>query len=119
MNRILIIEDDLLTQKFLTRILNSEFEIDICDSAEEFYQKYSSNNYVVIIMDISLRGSKHGLELTKEIKMLKNFDSTPILCFTAHAFPRDKEAAQNSGVDLFLTKPASNKTIIDAVHSLL
>ena len=119
MRKMLIVEDDDLTQKVLSKIFSGDFQIDICESAEEFYQSYSSNRYDIIIMDISLRGSKHGLELTKEIKASADHDSTPILCLTAHALLKDKKNAIESGSDLFITKPVSNKILKEAVASLL
>ncbi|MCL4549009.1 MAG: response regulator [Bacteroidetes bacterium] len=119
MKKMLIVEDDDLTQKVLSKIFNDDFQIDICESAEEFYQSYSSNRYDIVIMDISLRGNKHGLELTKEIKASAIHGSMPILCLTAHAFPKDKKNAMESGIDAFFTKPVSNEILKQAVASLL
>ena len=119
MKKMLIVEDDDLTQKVLSKIFSGDFQIDICESAEEFYQSYSSNRYDIIIMDISLRGSKHGLELTKEIKASVDHGSTPILCLTAHALLKDKKNAIESGIDAFITKPVSNNILKETVASLL
>jgi len=49
----LIVEDDDLTIKLMRRIFRTDFEVSICDSAEEFYEKYSKNIFNIIIVDIS------------------------------------------------------------------
>ncbi len=119
MKKMLVVEDDILSQKVMRRIFKSEFEIDFCESVEEYYEKYSKTNYGIIIMDISLRGARNGLELIKEIKASQSFTGTPILCLTAHAQIKMRQTAIESGSDLFITKPVSNKILKEAVASLM
>ena len=115
----LIVEDDDLTIRVMKRIFRDDFEIFICDSAEEFYEKCSNNNFDIIIMDISLKGTKNGLELIREIKAAPTFTGTPILCLTAHAQTKMRQTAIESGSDLFITKPVSNKILKEAVASII
>ena len=119
MKKMLIVEDDDLSQKVLRRIFRDDFEMDFCDSVDEYYEKYSISNYDIIIMDISLKGAKTGLELIKEIKASSTFTGTPIICLTAHAQVRTQKAAIESGSDLFITKPVSNNVLKEAVFSLI
>ena len=119
MKKMLIIEDDDLTIDVMRRIFRNDFEIFYCESAEEFYEKYSNNNFDIIIMDVSLKGTKNGLELTKEIKKIPSFTRTPILCLTAHTQPEIRETATESGSDCFITKPVSNKVLKEAVASII
>jgi DNA-binding response OmpR family regulator len=119
MNKMLIVEDDNLTINLMRRIFRDDYEIFNCDSAEEFYEKYSNNNFDIIIMDVSLKGGKNGLDLTKEIKASPSYTGTPILCLTAHAQLKIQEKAIESGADLFITKPVSNKVLREAVEFLL
>ena len=115
----LIIEDDNLTIDLMIRIFRNDYEILIYDSAEEFYEKYGNNNFDIIIMDISLKGDKNGLDLIKEIKASPSYTGTPILFLTAHAQPAIREKAIESGADLFITKPVSIKVLREAVKFLL
>ncbi|MHB9041166.1 MAG: response regulator, partial [Melioribacteraceae bacterium] len=119
MRKMLVVEDDDLSVKVMKRIFRSEFEIFFCESSEEFYEKFSNNDFDIIIMDISLKGTKNGLELTKEIKKVPKFNNTPILCLTAHAQPKMRQTAIESGSDLFITKPVQNKVLREAVEFLL
>ena len=115
----LIVEDDDLTINLMRRIFQADFEMFICDSAEEFYEKYINNNFDIIMMDISLKGTKNGFELIKEIKEVPSFTGTPILCLTAHAQINMQQTAKESGADLFITKPVSNRVLKEKVEYLL
>ena len=115
----LIVEDDDLSIMVMRRIFRDDFEIFICDSAEEFYEKYINNSFDIIIMDVSLKGTKNGLELTKEIKELSSYAGIPIICFTAHAQANMRKNALESGADLFITKPVSNSILKEAVATLV
>ncbi len=115
----LVVEDDILSQKVMRRIFKNEFEMDFCESVDEYYEKYSNTNYEMIIMDISLKGAKNGFELIKEIKAVPSYTGTPILCLTAHAQIKMRQTAMESGSNLFITKPVSNRTLKEAVASLM
>ena len=119
MKKMLVVEDDDLSQKVMRRIFDKDFEVYLCESADEFYDKYSDSNYDIIIMDISLKGNKHGLDLIKEIKQVPMHAQTPIICLTAHAQMKTRKTAIECGSDLFLTKPVTNKVLKDAVAFLL
>lgn len=63
-------------------------------------------------MDISLKGLKDGLQLTKEIKNIDEYKYIPIICLTAHAFAKDRENALSAGVDEFYTKPIDSSRLL-------
>jgi DNA-binding response OmpR family regulator len=119
MKKMLLIEDDNLSVNVMRRIFKDEFEMSVCDSSEEYYEKYSNNNFDIIIMDISLKGSKNGLELIKEIKEDLSYNGAPVLCLTAHAQTKMRITALESGSDLFMTKPVNTKTLKEAVEFIL
>jgi DNA-binding response OmpR family regulator len=119
MKKMLVVEDDILSQNVLRRNFKSDYEMDFCESVDEYYEKYSKTKYDIIIMDISLIGNKNGFELIKEIKEAPSYTGTPILCLTAHAQTKMRQTAIESGSDLFITKPVSNKVLREVVASLL
>lgn len=110
--RILITEDDAENQRFLRMFLRKNFITDICDSDTTLYENLRKNKYDVILMDISLKGEKNGLELTRELKENPEYRDIPIVCLTAHAFKTDVENAIDAGVDIFLTKPVDNHVLM-------
>ena len=117
--KLLIVEDDYENQKFLQLFLKKKFEVDICDSAETFYAKMKEKNFDLILMDISLRGKKDGLQLTQELRQSEDKKNIAIVGLSAHAFQKDKDNAYRAGVDVFITKPVQNDVLMEALISTL
>ncbi len=116
-----IVEDDRENQNFLKVFFKRKFNVKACDSAYSFYEvlKELDNKADIIIMDISLRGEKDGLELTRELRNNPETRDILVVGLSAHAFQRDRENAINAGVDAFLTKPAPNDTLYNTVRKLI
>ena len=125
--KLLITEDDFENRKFLEILLKRYFIIDneisfqkdMCDSSESFYNLIGTKSYDIILMDISIKGRKNGLELTKEIKSDPIMKNIPIICYTAHAFNKDRLNALDAGCDLYLSKPADVQTLLNSLAELL
>ena len=99
--------------------MKRKFNIEICDSSETFYEKLDQKDFDIILMDISLRGKKDGLQLTREIRQMPNYSDLPVVGLSAHAFQRDKDNAYSAGVDVFLTKPVQNDVLMETLTSTL
>jgi len=117
--KLLIVEDDFENQKFLQLFLKRKFALQICDSSETFYEKLNNDKFDIILMDISLRGKKDGLQLTRELREMDEYKNLPIVGLSAHAFQRDKDNAYNAGVDIFLTKPVQNDVLMETLIKTL
>ena len=116
--KILVVEDDLENQKFLKILLRKSFDVEISDNAEESYSLLKTRDFDIILMDISIRGRKDGLEFTKELKTDPLLKNIPIVGLSAHAFPRDKDNAYKEGVDLFLTKPVDANYLLENLRRI-
>lgn len=116
---VLIVEDDFDSQEFLRILLSRKFKTLLCDSENSFYPLIENYKIDVILMDISLKGKKNGLELIQELKNKSRYRYIPIVCFTAHAFGQDRINALQAGADIFLAKPVNNSILLNAIESLL
>jgi two-component system sensor histidine kinase BarA len=114
-SRLLVVEDDEDSQKFLNLFLKRKFEIEMCNSEETFYERLKKSEFDLILMDISLRGEKDGLQLTREIKQLSEYKDIPVIALTAHAYQRDRAEAYKAGVNYFLTKPVKNELLLETL----
>ncbi|PKL83836.1 MAG: hypothetical protein CVV24_02915 [Ignavibacteriae bacterium HGW-Ignavibacteriae-3] len=119
MKKMLVVDDDSLSQVLMSKIFGKEFDVDLCGSAEEYSDRYSNTLYDIIIMDISLKGNKDGFDLIKEIKTDPLRSGTQILCLTANAQNSMRLTAEESGADLFVTKPVANEKLKEAVSFLI
>lgn len=117
--RILVAEDDKENQKYLDFILRRNYEIDFCDSPDDFFMLISSKTYDIVIMDITLKGEQSGLSLIRKLKQKKEFSEIPIVGLSAHVFSQDRKKALEAGADVYLTKPIGNKKLMDTLEKLL
>lgn len=117
--KVLITEDDKENQKFLKLFLMKYFQIDQCDSSESFYSRLENERYDIIIMDITINGNKNGLDLTTELKSNPKYSHIPVVCYTAHAFNRDRLNALNAGCDAYISKPCDIHVLLNTLFELL
>lgn len=117
--KLLIVEDDLENQKFLFYFLKKHFRIDICDSAEICYDLLFKERSEIILMDISIKGYKNGLDLTKELKNHPLFSMIPIVCYTAHAYNEDRINSIDAGCDAYISKPTNYNVLLNTLLRLI
>lgn len=114
-HKLLIVEDDEDSQRFLNLFLKRRFEISMSNSSDTFYNELEKGTFSVILMDVSLRGKKDGLQITKEIKANPKYKDIPVVALTAHAYQRDRNEAYKAGVNYFLTKPVKNELLLETL----
>ena len=116
---ILLVEDELASQKYFELVLKNKFEIDLCESKKTMYTFLSKKDFEVIVMDISLRDGSNGLDLIRELKHNTSNKNIPIICLSAHANSEDRLKAEKAGADIYLTKPIKGQTLINALNELV
>lgn len=118
-NRILIVDDDFDTQFFLKILLGRFYDIDFCSTDDECFNSIQHQSYNLIIMDIAIKGSKDGIQITNELKNSDPFRKIPIVCLSAHVLEKDKLKAYEAGADIFLEKPVRNDVLLQTVKNLI
>ncbi len=116
---VLIVEDDGINQTIIKKYINKKYNSLIADSHDSVMEILKKNKVDLILMDISLQGSKNGLEITKELKALKEYKHIPIIAATAHAFESDQIAASEAGCDDYLTKPFSRDQLLEKIEKFI
>ena len=112
---VLIVEDDIINQTTIKRLIGNKYVTIITDSSDEALKILKKKKVDIILMDISIRGKKNGLELTKELKASKEYSHIPVIAITAHAFKEDKQNALAASCDNFLAKPFSKESLLDMI----
>jgi signal transduction histidine kinase/DNA-binding response OmpR family regulator len=71
--------------------------------------------YDVVLMDLHLPGID-GVEATRRIRALgPDGGQIPIIALTANAFPEDRDACREAGMDGFVVKPVDRQRMEDAM----
>ncbi len=101
---ILLAEDNPVNQKLVTKILNRlGFHAEIANNGREAIEMLEKCHYDLILMDV-LMPEMDGIEATKHIR-IHNIYQPKIVAMTANAFPEDREACLQAGMNEFISKP--------------
>ena len=104
---LLIVEDNIINQKVLINILKpSGIKIKIANNGREAVDlvKKKQEKFDFVLMDINMP-IMDGYAATRMIRSGNEFDTLPIVAFTALALESEKQKIFNSGMNAFLTKP--------------
>lgn len=117
---ILIVEDNIMNQKFIVRLLKKlNIAFDLAENGMQAIEKVNEIRYDVILMDIQLP-DMNGFEVTKIIKSTQNLNAqTKIIALTASAFGQDLLKSQAVGMDDFLSKPFRPNELIEKLEIVL
>jgi PAS domain S-box-containing protein len=113
------VEDDEDSQVYIKTILSAKYNLELASTDQELLSLLNSRLPRVILMDISLRGSRDGLEITKELKSDVRYKDIPVIAVTAHAFQTDRLNALEAGCSGFLSKPYSPGDLFRLINAAL
>jgi len=117
MEKILLIEDDPHIGELVSiHLIDLNCEVEISTDGRKGYEKASSGNYDLIILDIMLPGMD-GLEVCRQLRADRV--NTHILMLTARSEEIDKVLGLEIGADDYLTKPFSIREFIARVKAIL
>lgn len=116
---VLLVEDDLLTQKVTRWMLEElKWNVQIASTGNQAL-KMLENNFDLIIMDVGLP-DMDGISLAGKIRNGESVNQkTPIVALTAHVMESDKEKCLASGMNDFLKKPLFKKDLKKLLLKLL
>ena len=119
--KILLVEDNLINQKItlltLKPLVNT---IDTAANGKEALDKFGTNNYDLILMDIKMPVMS-GLVAAEKIRALESTTNShvPIIAITANAMIGDKEKCLSSGIDDYISKPYQPAALINKIKNML
>ncbi|MDP3150607.1 MAG: PAS domain S-box protein [Ignavibacteria bacterium] len=116
---VLLVEDDDLNQDIIRKYIIRKYECIVTASYEGVMELLKKHKVDLIVMDISLRESLNGLEITKKLKASKKYNHIPVIAATAHAFEQDRKAAMEAGCDDYLAKPFTKDQLFYKIDKFL
>jgi len=116
-SRILVVEDNLVNQKVIVRILQrGGYSADVVADGAAAVDAVRSNGYDAIFMDVQMP-VMDGLQATNTIRSLPDLACQPyIIALTAAATEVDRQACLAAGMDDYIAKPAQAKDLFNALQ---
>lgn len=119
LSSLLYIEDDSSNREIVSMFLKNYYVVDTASESSEALRKINKNNYVIILLDISLCKALDGLELARKIKQIKNYKDVPIIAVTAYAFREDENRILKGGCTHYISKPFTKNSLLDTIKKAL
>jgi signal transduction histidine kinase/ActR/RegA family two-component response regulator len=118
--KILVVEDNLINQKILVKILNTAgYDCDVANNGLEGVESYKSYKHTIILMDIQMP-KMTGLEATKTIRQIEleqRLKSAYIICISGNAREEQQLEALDTGANLYLVKPIKRDQVLNSIHA--
>lgn len=117
--RVLLIEDEPNIAEAIRFILNRDgCQVATMADGVGAAEAVRADRPDLVILDLMLPGCS-GLDVVKAIRADPETEAVPVLMLTAKGQGRDREAAEQAGVNRFMTKPFSNADMLASVRELL
>ena len=116
----LLLADDSEDNVFLIKsyLRDSACSIDVAENGEVAVQKFRSNQYDVVLMDLQMpiMDGYVATQRIREWEREKLAKPTPIIALTAYARRNEIERSLNCGCTAHLTKPIRRKTLLELLN---
>lgn len=118
-NHVLLVEDNLLNQKFAMAVLKMKsYTWDLAENGKIAVDLFEKTEYDAILMDIQMP-IMNGVEATIAIRKMEEENGWPkirIIAVTAFAMPGDEEKFKEVGIDLYISKPYTSQQLISFIE---
>jgi len=116
---ITIIEDEPFIIEALSFILEKEgFIVKSISDGAKAIEFVKHTNPDLVILDIMLPNVS-GMKILEDIRSTKLIAELPVLMLTAKGQKKDRRAAEDAGVNEFMTKPFDNAELIQQIKHML
>lgn len=120
--RILLAEDNVTNQQVAVRILkNLGWHTDVVANGAEAVQALETIPYDLVLMDVQMP-VMDGFEATRRIRSPESAvqnHRVPVIAMTAHTMQGARERCLGAGMNDFVTKPFSPKTLAEVLKKWL
>ena len=116
-NRVLLVDDTLVTQHLGARMLSGAgHQTDVAADGEQAIEAVRAGSYGIVFMDVMMPGMD-GLAATREIRAGaagEQMREIPIVGLSANSAPGSAERALLAGMDGYITKPFTKAQLLAA-----
>jgi len=117
--KILLAEDNeanvIVTKEFLEY---SGYDVTVARDGHAVVEQAMQDIPDIILMDVQIPNA-NGLDAARRLRSDPRFDSVPIIALTAFAMPGDRERCLAAGMDEYLSKPVTLKTLQQMIERFL
>lgn len=116
---ILLVEDDPVTRKTIQLQLKGLFNVDEAPEGVTAINMVKQKKYSAILMDVNLKQELNGIEVSKIIRKMREYEQTPIIAVTAYAHLLDSNEIKEVNFREIIAKPFIRETLVKKLSAIL
>jgi len=119
--RILLAEDNIVNQRLISRLLEKMgHHVTVVSDGQMALRLSGQERFDLVAMDMQMP-VMDGVEATEEIRAREKQSGQhlPIVAMTANAFDEDRRRCEQAGMDGYVAKPLTSKTIATEIARVL
>jgi len=115
--RLLLVEDEKKLARAIERqLIRAGYDVDLAFTGEVATEKLSTNEFHLVILDITLPG-KSGIDVLHELRSQSY--PTPVLILSARDRVQDRIHGLQTGADDYVVKPFDSSELLARVQAVL
>jgi signal transduction histidine kinase/CheY-like chemotaxis protein len=116
---LLVAEDNVVSRRLLTRVLESAGHfVTQASTGEEAVQLFRGGSFDAVLMDVAMP-EMDGLEAVRRIRLCERSGRrVPIYATTAHTMPGDRQSCLDAGMDGYISKPMEVDELLKLIGSI-
>ena len=119
-NTVLIIEDDINIQNFVSRVLELEgYAVYRAGDGSKGLEIVRNNHVSLVLLDLLLSAGPDGLSILREMKRDPKLALIPVVVITASAEAAQRRRTLRLGAARYFVKPISAQLLIRTVRDTL
>jgi DNA-binding response OmpR family regulator len=117
--KILIADDEPHIVIALEYLLTaSGYEVEVARTGDEALERVARGRPELVLLDVMMP-MKSGYEVCREIRARPELAATRVVMLSAKGGQADVGKGLAAGADLYITKPFSNRELLDRIRQLL
>ncbi|MCG8315082.1 MAG: response regulator [Pseudomonadales bacterium] len=109
--KVLIIDDDRLIRKIISRAVESDYDVVTAENGEEGIDKVKSVQPDFILLDVEMPGM-NGYEVCDKLKQNPDTQHIPVLFLSGRTELRERMLGYEAGAADFITKPCDTEELL-------
>lgn len=118
MKTILLVDDSTTVRNSLKSSLKKKYLIKEASNGIEALQVAEESFISVIVADVNMP-EMNGIELTKTLRNMDQYKTTPIILLTTESRTEKREEGSEAGATGWIVKPCSGRDLLSIIEMLL
>lgn len=117
--KILVVDDNVTNRTVAKKILERiGIQVTLAESGGECLASFQAEEFDMILMDIQMPGMS-GLEVTEQIRMVKNNRKLPIIAVSGNTQESDIKKSKAAGMNAHIGKPINSQLLYQTMVECL